>query len=64
MGNILGNNLYTNLDIKNRGGKIMEITAGDWFIAWILLIIGTIFVYIMYKIMTATPEEINERKKK
>jgi len=42
----------------------MEITVGDWVIAWVLLVVGIMFVYILYKIMTASREEINEGKKK
>ena len=64
MGDILGNNLYNHLGIKDRREKIMEITVGDWVIAWVLLVVGIMFVYILYKIMTASREEINGKGKK
>lgn len=42
----------------------MEIGFGEWFMLWLLLVLGIMFVYIMYKIMTADREEINGRSKK
>lgn len=42
----------------------MEITAGNWFIAWFSLVAGALFIYMMYKIMTASREDINGKSKK
>ena len=42
----------------------MEITIGEWILAWVLLIAGIMFFYIIYKIMTADREEINGKGKK
>jgi hypothetical protein len=41
----------------------MEITVGDWILAWVLLVAGVMFFYILYKIMTSSREEINGEKK-